>query len=76
MLRRTSDTRIDRLILGFQQLHLGTVVATTYSDGNTELRDRLSMDVLPFDQEDDRVLGLGQIGFGFFDVEPCETVHL
>ena len=67
------DNRIERLVVGLQQLNVSTVLATSYSDGHIEFRDRGTIEVLPFNQEFDRVSSLGQIGFSFFDVEPCKA---
>ena len=53
-----------KTLLSFQQVNVGTALAMTYSDGTVELRDRVTLELLPRDGND-RISSLAQVGFNF-----------
>jgi len=46
-------------------MRLSTILAIAFHDGTVELRDRLTMEILPQDNISEEVFGLGPIGFEF-----------
>ena len=53
-----------KTLLSVQQVNVGTALAMTYSDGTVELRDRVTLELLPRDGND-RISSLAQVGFNF-----------
>ena len=75
-LRRLRDVRIEKVLINIQQLNLSTVIATAYSDGCVDFRDRTTLEILPSDDKTRQVSSLGQIGFTMSGAEPCKLIRI
>ncbi|KAG8533307.1 uncharacterized protein KY384_002090 [Bacidia gigantensis] len=69
-LKGKSVVEVSKALLSLQHVNISTILALSYSDGHIEFRDSQSFEVLPPDGED-RIFGLGQVGFAFPATKSC-----
>ena len=67
------DVRLDRVAVQIQSLNLNTILVLAYADGAVEFRDRTSLQNISLNEGPDKVTSLFHIGFGFPDVQPCQS---
>lgn len=70
--RRADDVLIPKTLLTVQQVNVSTVLTMVFSDGSVESRDRMTLQVLAPDENDDQISSLYQIGFNFLGARPCK----
>ena len=70
--RRADDILIPKTLLTVQEVNVSTVLTMVFSDGSVESRDRMTLQVLAPDENDDQISSLYQIGFNFLGARPCK----
>ncbi|KAI9891164.1 MAG: mediator complex subunit [Vezdaea aestivalis] len=65
------DITLEKIVISISYVNHFSIIALLYSDGSVELRDRITLEVLPLDEDEKKVSGMTQTGFSFPFGQPC-----
>ncbi|KAL7945985.1 mediator complex, subunit Med16 [Trichoderma barbatum] len=73
-LRKLEPITINKVLINFQPIQFGKVLALTMSDGTVEYRDRFTFEELYATEDTNKVMHLRQVGWTFSEEGSCQQV--
>lgn len=73
-LRKLEPIMINKVLISFQTIQFGKILALTMSDGTVEYRDRFTFEEVYATEDTNRVMNLRQVGWAFGEDGPCQQV--